>query len=111
MFTSSCLAKWESWLRASLSLRPSALQIRPLAIPRSFSTTIRRTNDVNVFHSLKEGPAAEFLSAYQTSTLIPQTLTEKIVQKYAAGVAKDKVLKSRDYVTLQPHRHMIIHGQ
>jgi len=89
-----------------LPLRPSALQIRPLVIPRSFSTTIRRTNDVDVFHSLKEGPAAEFLSAYQTSTLIPQTLTEKIVQKYAVGVAKDKVLKSGDYVTLQPHRCM-----
>ena len=82
-------------------LAPSKLAFATQRIANTaprFSTTIRRTNDVNVFHSLKEGPAAEFLSAYQTSTLIPQTLTGKMVRKYAVGVAKDKV-------------HMIIHGQ
>ncbi|OCL09334.1 aconitase iron-sulfur domain-containing protein, partial [Glonium stellatum] len=93
-------------LRTSLPLRASPTQIRSLTLPRSFSTTVRSRNDADVFPSLKEGPAAEFLSTYQTTTRIPQTLTEKIVQKYAVGVAKGKVLKSGDYVTLQPHRCM-----
>lgn len=35
-----------------------------------------------------------------------QTLTEKIVQRYSLGLAKDKFVKSGDYVTLSPHRCM-----
>lgn len=37
---------------------------------------------------------------------MPQTLTEKIVQRYSLGLPKDKVVKSGDYVTLSPHRCM-----
>lgn len=42
----------------------------------------------------------------EQKTANPQTLTEKIVQRYAVGVAEGKVLKSGDYVTLQPHKCM-----
>jgi homoaconitate hydratase len=55
---------------------------------------------------MKEGPAANFLSTFQQQTKIPQTLTEKIVQRYAVGVSEGKVLQSGDYVTLQPHKCM-----
>lgn len=37
---------------------------------------------------------------------VPQTLTEKIVQRYSTGLAEDKYVKSGDYVTLQPHHCM-----
>lgn len=75
---------------------------------RLFSTTRPRyeTQEPNVFHSLKEGPAAGFLSALNQKKKTPQTLTEKIVQRYAVGIAEGKTLKSGDYVTLQPHRCM-----
>jgi homoaconitate hydratase len=55
---------------------------------------------------MKEGPAANFLSTLQQKAKIAQTLTEKIVQRHAVGVAEGKVLRSGDYVTLQPHRCM-----
>lgn len=37
---------------------------------------------------------------------MPQTLTEKIVQRYSLGLSKDKFVQSGDYVTLSPHRCM-----
>jgi homoaconitate hydratase len=55
---------------------------------------------------MKEGPAANFLGTFQETPTTPQTLTEKIVQRYAVGVAEGKVLRSGDYVTLQPHKCM-----
>ncbi|CAK7209631.1 mitochondrial Homoaconitase [Sporothrix bragantina] len=36
----------------------------------------------------------------------PQTLTEKIVQRYSIGLPAGKKVKSGDYVTLQPHHCM-----
>ena len=42
----------------------------------------------------------------KTSPKVPQTLTEKIVQQYAVGLAKDKYVKSGDYVTIAPHHCM-----
>ena len=42
----------------------------------------------------------------KTAPRIPQTLTEKIVQKYAVGLPKDKFVKSGDYVTISPHHCM-----
>lgn len=65
-----------------------------------------RYETAEVFHSLKEGPAANFLSALQEAPKTPQTLTEKIVQQHAVGIAEGKVLRSGDYVTLQPHKCM-----
>jgi homoaconitate hydratase len=37
---------------------------------------------------------------------VPQTLTEKIVQKYSVGLPKGKFVKSGDFVTISPHHCM-----
>ncbi len=50
--------------------------------------------------------SAAILSSLKSSPPIPQTLTEKIVQRYSLGLAKDKYIKSGDYVTLSPHHCM-----
>jgi homoaconitate hydratase len=42
----------------------------------------------------------------RTAPKIPQTLTEKIVQRYSLGLADGKVVKSGDYVTLSPFHCM-----
>lgn len=34
----------------------------------------------------------------------PQTLTEKILQRYSVGLPEGKVVRSGDYVQIQPHR-------
>ncbi|KAJ4985785.1 Homoaconitase, mitochondrial [Stagonosporopsis vannaccii] len=74
--------------------------------PRAFSTTATRYDAPDVFHSLREGPASNFLGTFQETPKTPQTLTEKIVQRHAVGVAEGKVIRSGDYVTLQPAKCM-----
>jgi homoaconitate hydratase len=60
-----------------------------------------------VFHSQLEDPsAAAILSSLKSTPRIPQTLTEKIVQKFSLGLPKDKFVQSGDYVTLSPHHCM-----
>lgn len=59
------------------------------------------------FHSQLDDPdTAAVFSSMQASKAVPQTLTEKIVQQYSVGLAKDKFVKSGDYVTISPHRCM-----
>ncbi|KAI9843782.1 MAG: mitochondrial Homoaconitase, partial [Thelocarpon superellum] len=61
----------------------------------------------DVFHSQKDDPSVSaFLSSFNTPPATPQTLTEKIVQRYAVGLAKDRYVRAGDYVTLAPHRCM-----
>ncbi|MCJ1390757.1 mitochondrial Homoaconitase [Xylographa bjoerkii] len=73
--------------------------------PRLYSKTPCRPQDV--FHSQLEDPsAAAIISSLKTSPPTPQTLTEKIVQRYSLGLPKDKTVKSGDYVTLSPHHCM-----
>ena len=73
--------------------------------PRTISTTLRRPQDA--FHAQLEAPSSSaILSSLKTSPKTPQTLTEKIVQQYAVGLAKDKFVKSGDYVTISPHHCM-----
>ncbi|KAF2128821.1 homoaconitase mitochondrial precursor [Dothidotthia symphoricarpi CBS 119687] len=93
-------------LRSSLPLRAATQLPRLSFTPRTLSTTARRQDAPDVFQSLKDGPAAGFLSTFQETPKTPQTLTEKIVQRYAVGIAEGKVLRSGDYVTLQPHKCM-----
>ncbi|KAF1810983.1 Homoaconitase [Eremomyces bilateralis CBS 781.70] len=63
--------------------------------------------DVRAFQSQLEDPiAASFLSATKTATQTPQTLTEKIVQKFSLGLPEGKRVLSGDYVTLSPHHCM-----
>ncbi|KAH7089615.1 homoaconitase mitochondrial precursor [Paraphoma chrysanthemicola] len=103
------LGRRQALLRSSLPRVASHLPLATRAnvvLPRAFSTTTARNDTPDVFHSLKEGSAANFLSTLQETPKTPQTLTEKIVQRYAVGVAEGKILRSGDYVTLAPHKCM-----
>ena len=60
-----------------------------------------------MFHSQLEDPStAAVLSPLKTSPPTPQTLTEKIVQRYAVGLPQGKKVKAGDYVTLAPQQCM-----
>jgi homoaconitate hydratase len=65
----------------------------------SYTTTPRLLQDA--FHTqLENAGSASFLSSSTNVTSNPQTLTEKIVQRYAVGLAPGKKVKAGDYVTL-----------
>lgn len=71
----------------------------------SYTTTSRRYQ--NAFHSqLEKAASAPFPSPLNSVPQTPQTLTEKIVQRYAVGLAPGKKVKAGDYVTLAPHHCM-----
>ncbi|KAL2144648.1 hypothetical protein VTI28DRAFT_8859 [Corynascus sepedonium] len=71
----------------------------------SYTTTSR----LDAFHTQLENAASSpFPSASKTAVQNPQTLTEKIVQRYAVGLAPGKKVKAGDYVTLQPG-HLMTH--
>ncbi|KAI4230916.1 MAG: hypothetical protein L6R40_007900 [Gallowayella cf. fulva] len=55
---------------------------------------------------MEDPSSAAILSSLKTSSSVPQTLTEKIVQQHSLGLPKDKFVKSGDYVTLSPYRCM-----
>ncbi|KZM24648.1 4 iron, 4 sulfur cluster binding [Ascochyta rabiei] len=94
-------------LPSSLRLSRVATQSSRLNLaPRAFGTTAARRDTPDVFPSLREGPAANFLGTFQETPKTPQTLTEKIVQRHAVGVAEGKLIRSGDYVTLQPAKCM-----
>ncbi|KAK3358934.1 hypothetical protein B0T25DRAFT_514571 [Lasiosphaeria hispida] len=71
----------------------------------SYSTTpIRR---LDAFHTQLENAASStVLSSPKTAPQTPQTLTEKIVQRYSVGLPPGKKVKAGDYVTLSPHHCM-----
>lgn len=72
---------------------------------RGFATSSWRWQQT--FHSQLDDPSASaILSSLKTSPRIPQTLTEKIVQKYAVGLPEGKFVKAGDYVTISPHHCM-----
>ncbi|PSS00737.1 homoaconitase [Coniella lustricola] len=83
-------------------LRPATHSIR--ALRYTTSTSRRQT----AFHSQLEDPSSSaLLSSLKTpTTATPQTLTEKIVQRYSVGLAPGKKVKAGDYVTLSPHHCM-----
>lgn len=72
---------------------------------RPFSSSISRPQEA--FHAeLDDQTSSAILSSLKTSHVVLQTLTEKIVQEYAVGLARDKFVKAGDYVTISPHRCM-----
>ncbi|KAL2855516.1 hypothetical protein BJY01DRAFT_204315 [Aspergillus pseudoustus] len=72
---------------------------------RAFASTGSQFTEV--FQSQLEDPAsAALFSSLKTSRAVPQTLTEKIVQKYSVGLPQGKFVKSGDYVTISPHHCM-----
>ena len=78
---------------------PSKVQRRTL--------TGTRCQSQDVFHAQREDPSSmAFLTSLKSSPQIPQTLTEKIVQRHSVGLPKGKYVKSGDYVTLSPYRCM-----
>ena len=88
---------------------------RCLRSPASFSHTSRnfstrrallQAEPISAFHSQLENAPPELLSRSAAAPATPQTLTEKIVQRYSLGLAEGKVVKSGDYVTLSPHHCM-----
>lgn len=87
---------------------------RQLASPR-LVTRVARTNwytttaprPQTAFQSQLQDPSASaVLSSLKTPPATPQTLTEKIVQRYSVGLAPGKKVKAGDYVTLAPHHCM-----
>ncbi|KAI0172820.1 aconitase a/isopropylmalate dehydratase [Hypoxylon sp. FL1284] len=94
-------------------LRPQAVlaRSRPYFVAgsqfRAYTCTSPRRQ--NAFHSQLEGisNAADILSSQNSAAPAnPQTLTEKIVQRYSVGLAPGKKVRTGDYVTLAPHHCM-----
>ncbi|EFQ29692.1 homoaconitase [Colletotrichum graminicola] len=78
--------------------------VSPRTFRPSFYTTSARLRQ-NAFPSHTEtGPTAtDFLVSKPTLKIEnPQTLTEKIVQRYAVGLAPGKKVRAGDYVTIKP---------
>ncbi|GIZ37053.1 hypothetical protein CKM354_000051600 [Cercospora kikuchii] len=103
--------------RSSLALpRPAAKLRQPTLAaasylhhrPRCISTTrtARLAAAVEAFPSQLENTPADILSKPATTPTTPQTLTEKIVQRYSQGLPEGKFVKAGDYVTLSPHHCM-----
>lgn len=94
-------------MRGSRQL-PALRATIPSSIRTSRYTTSTPRLNATAFHSQLEDPAAaSLLSSLKTApTSTPQTLTEKIVQRYSLGLAPGKKLKAGDYVTLSPHHCM-----
>ncbi|KAI9685533.1 MAG: mitochondrial Homoaconitase [Bathelium mastoideum] len=94
------------------STRPlRALQLHRLPSSRirlySTPTEKKQAETQDVFHAQAGDPAAaQLLSSNKAPSSTPQTLTEKIVQRYSVGLPEGKFVKSGDYVTLAPHRCM-----
>ena len=79
--------------------------VLPCSLLRHFSSNGARRHEV--FHAQREDPTSSaILASLKTSSRLPQTLIEKIVQQYAVGLPKDKLVKAGDYVTISPHRCM-----
>lgn len=55
---------------------------------------------------MSDPSSAAVLQSLKAAPTIPQTLTEKIVQKYAVGLPDGKFVRSGDYVTIAPHHCM-----
>lgn len=91
---------------ASLSRRVTLHQRSLRTAIRSFASS-RSSLSQDVFHTQLNNPeVSAILSSMQSNATVPQTLTEKIVQKYAVGLAAGKFVKAGDYVTISPHRCM-----
>ena len=52
---------------------------------------------------MEDPSSAAILSSLKTVPSVPQTLTEKIVQRHSLGLPKGKRVKAGDYVTISPH--------
>lgn len=105
----STVSRLSSLSRQRLVVRSQSLSA---AVSQFHAYSTSRPLRQQAFHSqLENAPnAADLLSsldaASATAPSTPQTLTEKIVQRYSVGLAPGKKVKSGDYVTLQPAQCM-----
>ncbi|KAH8899140.1 homoaconitase [Thozetella sp. PMI_491] len=83
-------------LNTGTRLRPRTFIARPRPLPAAALESTPNAADAAALRSSQPPPAPA----------IPQTLTEKIVQRYATGLPSGKKVKAGDYVTLAPHRIM-----
>lgn len=77
-------------------------QLAPAA-SRSIRSSLFATSSrlrQNAFHSQLHGGPADAFSEPATKIVNPQTMVEKIVQKYSVGLAPGKKVRSGDYVTM-----------
>lgn len=72
----------------------------------SSSRSHRLAQAIDAFPSQLENAPPDLLHRANPTPTTPQTLTEKIVQRYSQGLAEGKFVKAGDYVTLAPHRCM-----
>jgi homoaconitate hydratase len=97
---------------ASLFLRRNARAVATRPSPISHSQRLllsqqRRWQSLEAFPSqMNDTVAAEHLASTVSTTKTPQTLTEKIVQKFAVGLPDGKFVRSGDYVTIKPAKCM-----
>ncbi|CAD6580444.1 MAG: mitochondrial Homoaconitase [Alectoria sarmentosa] len=67
----------------------------------------RALSQFDVFPSQIQDPSsAAVLSSLQKSPRVPQTMSEKIIQRYCLDLAKDQYVRAGDFVTLKPHACM-----
>lgn len=81
-------------------LRSAPLRLR--AAPYSTSPALRQ----DAFRSQLDSAGASALPSSLETPSQPQTLTEKIIQRYSVGLAPGKKVKAGDYVTLKPQACM-----
>ncbi|KAI8623412.1 mitochondrial Homoaconitase [Xylariaceae sp. FL1651] len=104
-------------LHANLYLQPQPRQLSIMAVFRraivlSTGSPLRpRLLPASVFHCracISTGPRLQyaFHSQLESTSGPPQTLTEKIVQRYATDLRPGKKVKVGDYVTLKPSKCM-----
>ncbi|SMQ47767.1 unnamed protein product [Zymoseptoria tritici ST99CH_1A5] len=82
----------------------SYLHHRPRYVSSSRPSRLAELTDA--FPSQLAGAPSEILANAKPTSPVPQTLTEKIVQRYSQGLPEGKFVKSGDYVTLAPHHCM-----
>ncbi|KAK7526482.1 homoaconitase [Phyllosticta citriasiana] len=103
------LARRPALLRSSLPAGRLVLRTpQSFHRPRLYSSPTPSKKQEHVFHSQLEDPGASSLLSTLQTPKTPQTLTEKIVQKYAVGLPDGKFVKSGDYVTIRP-AHCMTH--
>ncbi|RDL32363.1 Homoaconitase, mitochondrial [Venustampulla echinocandica] len=81
----------------------------PVAVSQLRAYTPSSPRRQHAFHSQLENTsnAAALLSSQKPAAPAnPQTLTEKIVQRYSVGLPPGKKVKAGDYITLVPHHCM-----
>ena len=78
----------------------------PLSLSRAFNTTPPQPADV--FPSQLHDPSATAVLSSLQKAHTPQTLTEKIVERFCLGLKKDQHIKAGDFVTISP-AHCMTH--